>query len=47
MNDLPLAPRKDERGQNIAEYALIVAVIVLLVVGTIRFLWSAINHMGQ
>jgi Flp pilus assembly pilin Flp len=47
MHDLPLAPWKDEQAQNIAEYALIVAVIVLLVVGTVRYFWSAINHMGQ
>jgi len=47
MNDLPLAPWKDERAQNIAEYALIVAVIVIVTVGAIHYFWSAINKMGQ
>ena len=47
MSDLPLAPWKDERAQNIAEYALIAAIIVLLTVGAIHYFWSALNHMGQ
>jgi hypothetical protein len=47
MSDLPLAQWKDEHAQNIAEYAIIVAVIVILVVGAIHYFWSAINHMGQ
>jgi hypothetical protein len=47
MSDLPLAPWNDDRAQNIAEYAIIVAVIVVLVVGAIHYFWSAINHMGQ
>jgi Flp pilus assembly pilin Flp len=47
MHHLPLAPWKDERAQNIAEYALIAAIIVLLTVGAIHYFWSALNHMGQ
>ena len=43
---MPLMPR-DDRGQDIAEYALIVAVIVILTIGAIRYLWSAINKMGH
>ena len=38
---------KDEDGQDTAEYALIAALILVLVVGTIRIVWSAINHLGQ
>jgi Flp pilus assembly pilin Flp len=45
MLGLPLALWKDERGQNIIEYALIVAVIVVLVVGAIYAVWSAIERM--
>jgi Flp pilus assembly pilin Flp len=45
MLGLPLAFWKDERGQNIIEYALIVAVIVVLVVGAIYAVWSAIERM--
>lgn len=47
MPALPLAPRKDDQGQNIAEYALILAVIVILTIGAIHYFWSAINKMGQ
>jgi Flp pilus assembly pilin Flp len=45
MLGLALALWKDERGQNIIEYALIVAVIVVLVVGAIYAVWSAIERM--
>ena len=34
-------------GQDIAEYALILAVIVLAAVGAIKLFWSAVNHLGQ
>jgi Flp pilus assembly pilin Flp len=47
VQHMPLAPRKDDRGQDIAEYALIVAVIVILTIGAIHYFWSAINKMGQ
>jgi Flp pilus assembly pilin Flp len=29
----------DDRGQDIAEYAVMLAVILVLVVGTIRLIW--------
>jgi Flp pilus assembly pilin Flp len=45
MLGLRLALWKDERGQNIIEYALIAAVIVVLVVGAIYAVWSAIERM--
>jgi len=47
MHDLSYSPWKDERGQNIAEYALIVALIVLLTVITIRYFWLALNRTGN
>ena len=34
----------DERGQDIAEYAVIMAVILVLVVGTVRLVGSNANH---
>ena len=34
----------DERGQDIAEYAAIMAVILVLVVGTVRLVGSNANH---
>jgi Flp pilus assembly pilin Flp len=37
----------DEAGENIAEYALIVAVVVLVAVTSIHLFWSAINHLGR
>ena len=36
MLDLPLKLWKDEAGQDIAEYAVMLAVILVLVVGTVR-----------
>jgi Flp pilus assembly pilin Flp len=39
-------PWQDERGQNIAEYALILAVIVLTVVAAIGYFWSVLNRTG-
>lgn len=38
---------KDDKAQDIAEYALIVALIVLATVGAIHLFWSALNRMGQ
>jgi Flp pilus assembly pilin Flp len=38
---------KSNAGQDIAEYALIIAVIVLVTVAAIRVFWSAVNHLGQ
>jgi len=34
---------KDERGQDIAEYAVMLAVILVIVVGTIRLIGSNAN----
>lgn len=34
---------KDERGQDIAEYAVMLAVILVLVVGTVRLIGSNSN----
>jgi len=35
---------KDDRGQDIAEYAVMLAVILVLVVGTIRLIGSNANN---
>jgi Flp pilus assembly pilin Flp len=35
---------KDERGQDIAEYAVMLAVILVLVVGTVRLVGSNANN---
>jgi len=35
---------KDDRGQDIAEYAVMLAVILVLVVGTIRLVGSNANN---
>src|SRR4029077_11884770 len=44
MLDLPLKLWKDEQGQDIAEYAVMLAVILVLVVGTIRLVGSNANN---
>ena len=44
MLDLPLKLWKDEAGQDIAEYAVMLAVILVLVVGTIRLVGSNANN---
>jgi len=36
---------KDERGQDIAEYAVMLAVILVIVVGTIRLIGSNANSV--
>jgi len=36
---------KDDRGQDIAEYAVMLAVILVLVVGTIRLVGSNANNV--
>lgn len=45
MKELRFRLPNDDQGQNIVEYALILAVIVLAVVGAIYAVWSAINRM--
>ncbi len=44
MLDLRLTLWKDEQGQDIAEYAVMLAVILVLVVGTIRLVGSNANN---
>jgi Flp pilus assembly pilin Flp len=44
MLDLLLKLWKDEQGQDIAEYAVMLAVILVLVVGTIRLVGSNANN---
>ena len=36
---------KDERGQDVAEYAVMLAVILVIVVGTIRLIGSNANNV--
>jgi Flp pilus assembly pilin Flp len=44
MTPLHYDLRKDERGQDIAEYAVMLAVILVLVVGTVRLIGSNANN---
>ena len=44
MLDLPLKLWRDEAGQDIAEYAVMLTVILVLVVGTIRLVGSNANN---
>jgi Flp pilus assembly pilin Flp len=43
MTDLVLKLWRDDQGQDIAEYAVMLAVILVLVVGTIRLIGSNAN----
>ena len=45
MANLLLHLWKDERGQDIAEYAVMLAVILVIVVGTIRLIGSNANNV--
>ena len=36
---------RDERGQDIAEYAIMLAVILVIVVGTVRLIGSNANNV--
>ena len=36
---------KDERGQDIAEYAVMLAVILVIVIGTVRLIGSNANNV--
>jgi Flp pilus assembly pilin Flp len=40
-----LSPFTDDRGQDIAEYAVMLAVILVLVVGTVRLVGSNANNV--
>ena|SRR2546421_13120729 len=44
MFDLPLKLWRDEAGQDIAEYAVMLAVILVLVVGTVRLVGNNANN---
>lgn len=44
MNHLPIKLWRDDEGQDIAEYAVMLAVILVLVVGTIRLVGSNANN---
>jgi Flp pilus assembly pilin Flp len=44
MSDLIYRIWSDEQGQDIAEYAVMLAVILVLVVGTIRLVGSNANN---
>jgi len=43
MLDLRLKLWKDEQGQDIAEYAVMLAVVLVLVVGTIRLVVERVS----
>ena len=45
MGALPLRFWTEEEGQDIAEYAVMLAVILVLVVGTIRLIGSNANNV--
>jgi Flp pilus assembly pilin Flp len=45
MSELILRLCRDEDGQDIAEYAVMLAVILVLVVGTIRLVGSNANNV--
>jgi Flp pilus assembly pilin Flp len=45
MSELILGLWRDEGGQDIAEYAVMLAVILVLVVGTIRLVGSNANNV--
>ena len=44
MNHLLCKLWRDDRGQDIAEYAVMLAVILVLVVGTVRLVGSNANN---
>lgn len=44
MNHLPCKLWRDDKGQDIAEYAVMLAVILVLVVGTVRLVGSNANN---
>ena len=44
MKEFLLAPWSNQQGQDIAEYAVMLAVILVLVVGTLRLVGSNANN---
>ncbi len=47
MRSLLFSLWKNDEGADIAEYALIVAVVILATVGAIHLFWAAVNRIGQ
>ena len=45
MKDLVQSLWSNQQGQDIAEYGVILAVIVVLVIGTVRLVGSNANHV--
>jgi Flp pilus assembly pilin Flp len=45
MKSMILSLLRDEQGQDIAEYAVMLAVILVIVVGTIRLIGSNANNV--
>jgi Flp pilus assembly pilin Flp len=45
MKDLVMRMWHDEQGQDIAEYAVMLAVILVLVIGTIRLIGGNANNV--
>ena len=45
MKDLALLLWRNEEGQDIAEYAVMLAVILVIVIGTIRLIGSNANNV--
>jgi Flp pilus assembly pilin Flp len=45
MSRLIACPWSDESGQDIAEYAVMLAVILIIVIGTIRLVGSNANNV--
>jgi pilus assembly protein Flp/PilA len=45
MKDLIQSLWSNQQGQDIAEYGVILAVIVVLVIGTVRLVGSNANHV--
>ena len=45
MSDLLVQFSSDESGQDIAEYAVMLAVILVIVVGTVRLIGSSANSV--
>jgi Flp pilus assembly pilin Flp len=45
MTDLIFKLWRDDKGQDIAEYAVMLAVILVIVVGTIRLIGSNANNV--
>ena len=45
MRDVLRRLWREEEGQDVAEYAVMLAVILVIVVGTIRLIWTNANNV--